>query len=46
MEQLDTCQERALLHLLMELRQQLIELGAVPFSGNPFQRADERVNRG
>ncbi len=46
MEQVTTSQERTLLHLLEELRQQLAALGTCALSDTRSQQAEERVDRG
>lgn len=46
MERFNTSQERALLHRLEELRQQLAELGTFALGDNRSQQSEERVDRG
>ncbi len=46
MERVTTSQERTLLHLLEELRQQLAALGTCALSDTRSQQAEERVDRG
>ncbi len=45
MERFHTSQERVLVHLLEELRQQLAELGACALSDHRVQQAEEQVDR-
>ncbi len=46
MERVTTSQERTLLHLLEELRQQLVALGTCALRGTRSQQPEERVDRG
>lgn len=46
MERVTTSQERTLLQLLEELRQQLAALGTLALSDTRPQPAEERVDRG
>ena len=46
MEGCTTSQDRALFHLLEELRQQLAEPGTCAHSDNRVQQAEARVERG
>ena len=46
MERFHTSPERALFHLLEELRQQLAELVACALSNHRVQQAEEQVDRG
>ena len=46
MERVNTKAEDALLHLLDELRQQLVDLTAFTVSANLSQQAEEQVDRG